>query len=383
MMALWVETKWAGMKGLTTIIKNVPTAITERSAVYWSGTVGDTRGWGKLIRGFGARLVGLGGFALIATSAELWDIWDDFSHSASNKTLLITKMLSVSTMLVIGVIQFSAGTLASAGTPIWLSFSMSSGVAALALIAGAIYLVSSTLINYLKTDAVGQWLCKGTWSRHPEDRLPTTAEDRAEEARAFLEIQLSPSLFVKPSYTLGRHRLPHGDYMNIRVQDGAWVQLQVPAPLRDAVLRVNLTASHRPFLVMPTTKLDGELQIPFVDHGRVEDISVIGNTPENRWHRNEHAAFGFPVMPPEGEDIVWHTWVPLNEKAQYLELQVWYPEEILSPGDGDRGYRYQLELDEQGVKDQKDTRVSSLDTSTLQIQTLGGREDAIALPIPN
>jgi hypothetical protein len=325
----------------------------------------------------------LGGFALIATSAELWDLWDGFSHSASSKKLLITKMRSVSAMFVIGTIQFSAGFLALTGSPILLSFAMSSGIAGAALIAGAVYLISSTLINYLKTDAVGQWLRKGTWSRYPEDRLPTTSEGRAEETRAFLEIQLSPSLFVKPSYTFGRQRLPRGDYMNVRIQDGAWVQLQVPAPLRDAVLRVNLTASHRPFLVMPATKLDGELQPPFVDHGRIEDISVIGNTPENRWNRNEHAVFGFPVMPPEGEDIVWHTWVPLDEKAQYLELQVWYPEEILTSGEGDRGYRYQLELDEQGVKNQKDTRVSSLDTSTLQVQTLGGRESAIVLPMPS
>ncbi len=383
MMALWVETKWAGMKGLSTLIKDVPTAITEKSAAYWSSTTGDTRGWGKLIRGFGGRLVGLGGFALIATSAELWDLWDDFSHSTSSKKLLITKMLSVSAMFVIGTIQFSAGFLALTGSPILLSFAMSSGIAGAALIAGAVYLISSTLINYLKTDAVGQWLRKGTWSRHPKDRLPATPEGRAEEVRAFLEIQLSPTLFVKPSYTLGRHSFPHGDYMNVRIQDGAWVQLQVPAPLRNAVLRVNLTASHHPFLVMPTTKLDGELQEHFVDHGRVESVSIMGDTPKNRWNRNEHAVFGFPMMPPEGEDIVWHTWVPLDEKAQYLELQVWYPEEILSSGEGDRGYRYQLELDEQGVKDQKDTRMSGLDTSTLQVQTLGGREDAIVLPIPS
>ena len=385
MMALWVETKWAGMKDLNTLVKGKPTAITGRSAAFWESHARHTRAWGKLIRGFGGRLVGLGGFALIATSAELWDIADDIDQSpfSTEKNLLSIKIGSVATMSLIAAAQFSAGVISWLGSPILIPYVMSSWAAGAALIAGAIYLASSTLINYLKTDAVGQWLRKGTWSRHPEDRLPATLEGRAEEIRAFLEIQLSPTLFIKPSYTLGRHRLPHGDYMDVRVQDGAWVQLQVPAPLRDAVLRVNLTSSHRPFLVMPTAKLDGALQTPFVDCGRVEDISIMGETPTNRWNRNEHAVFGFPVMPPEGEDIVWHTWVPLDEKAQYLELQVWYPEEILASGEGDRGYRYQLKLDEQGVKDPKDTRVSSLDTSTLQVQTLGGREDALALPIPS
>jgi len=88
-------------------------------------------------------------------------------------------------------------------------------------------------------------------------------------------------------------------------------------------------------------------------------------------------------MPPAGESVIWQTWVALTEEAHYLEMQVWYSPEVLASGEGDRGYRYQLELEKEGVTDKKDTRISSLDTSELQVQTLGGRENAIAMPVPS
>jgi len=88
-------------------------------------------------------------------------------------------------------------------------------------------------------------------------------------------------------------------------------------------------------------------------------------------------------MPPAGESVIWQTWVALTEEAQYLEMQVWYSPEVLASGEGDRGYRYQLELEKEGVTDKKDTRISSLDTSELQVQILGGRKNAIAMPVPS
>jgi hypothetical protein len=76
------------------------------------------------------------------------------------------------------------------------------------------------------------------------------------------------------------------------------------------------------------------------------------------------------------------TWVPLAEDAQYLELQVWYPPEILTSGEGDRCYRFQLELDNDGIVDQKDTLISSLNTNSLSVQKLGGRDQAVAVLVP-
>ncbi|MGF6207841.1 hypothetical protein [Pseudomonas frederiksbergensis] len=88
-----------------------------------------------------------------------------------------------------------------------------------------------------------------------------------------------------------------------------------------------------------------------------------------------------PSLPTEDEPLIWQTWVPLTKEAQNIEVQIWYPTETLATGEGDRGYRYQLELSEEGVKDQKDTRISALDKSSLVVQQLGGRENAAVLPI--
>jgi hypothetical protein len=80
--------------------------------------------------------------------------------------------------------------------------------------------------------------------------------------------------------------------------------------------------------------------------------------------------------------VYGQAWVPLTEQAQHLELQVWYPPKILASGEGDRGYRFRLALEKDGVVDQKDTRTSSLDTSSLSVQQLGGRDQAVAVAVP-
>ncbi|MBX8503138.1 hypothetical protein [Pseudomonas lijiangensis] len=41
----------------------------------------------------------------------------------------------------------------------------------------------------------------------------------------------------------------------------------------------------------------------------------------------------FPIM-PEGEDVVWQTWGPLNKSTDYIELQIWYPGDVVSHGEG-------------------------------------------------
>jgi hypothetical protein len=127
-------------------------------------------------------------------------------------------------------------------------------------------------------------------------------------------------------------------------------------------VEVNLTASHRPLYVFPVETIDESLQGPFLKHGAIIGSGSLGLTPD-------HIDTSGPMeerypMPPEGEGAVWQTWVPLTEGAQFIEMQVWYAPEILASSEGD-------------------TRFNSLSTSSLQIETLGGRENAIALLMPN
>jgi hypothetical protein len=87
-------------------------------------------------------------------------------------------------------------------------------------------------------------------------------------------------------------------------------------------------------------------------------------------------------MPPAGEDVIWQTWVPLSEKAQYLELQLWYPETILAIRKDDNGYRYQIELVPEGEADGSDNRVVGSSKNSLTVESLGNRGDALQLPVP-
>jgi hypothetical protein len=157
-------------------------------------------------------------------------------------------------------------------------------------------------------------------------------------------------------------------------------QWDLPAELRGALLKVNLTARHSPFNLLATETLDSSLQSAFVDHGRVVESTALGRVPDAPKQKSPDSVCY--SMPPEGESVIWQTWVPLTEQAQHLELQVWYPPEILASGEGDRGYRFRLALEKDGVADQKDTRIISLDTSSLSVQLLGGRDQAVAVPVP-
>jgi len=266
------------------------------------------------------------------------------------------------------------------GNPALLAFAMNPFMASVALTAGLIYLLSTLVLNYLKRDAIGQWLRKGSWSSHVEDRLVGNPIANAEENRSFLEIQLSPTLHVKPTYMLIERYSYKQGHQKIPLQNRAWVQRHIPAELQGSVVQVNLIASHRAFYVGTVAKQGGALQEHFIDNGDVIDPSLLGKTPnENGPKKREEVCH--PV-PANGKGIIWQTWVPLDADAQFVEAQVWYPVEVLAMAEGDRGFRFQLKLEEKGVTDEKDTLVSSLDTNKIQVQALGGRDNAITLAVP-
>jgi hypothetical protein len=119
----------------------------------------------------------------------------------------------------------------------------------------------------------------------------------------------------------------------------------------------------------------------FSGYGTVEAVA--------QWRRvsplKTQARFNEPpqtISPPADEDVIWQTWVPLTESAKYLELQVWYPEHILTIREGDKGYRYQIELAPEGETDGRESRVVGSNKNSLTVESLGGRADALQLPVP-
>jgi len=131
--------------------------------------------------------------------------------------------------------------------------------------------------------------------------------------------------------------------------------------------------------MLPMEKTEGELKDAFMSNSDFKKSNTLGLTPRTK---PTHSLYPSPNISEKDTSLTLQTWVPLSEKAQNLELQIWYPMEVLASGEGDRGYRYQLELSNEGINDHKDTRISASVKSTLQVQTLGGRMQGAVVPIP-
>lgn len=379
LMAVFVETGWGAMKGLETEINNRTVKITYQSARYWASTTGRTASWGKLIRGFGARMVGLGGFAVLAGGLELWDVMDDRKNSdvVTDKQLMRIKEFSIIGIMILGAAPLSAGSVAVLGYGKLAAIVLNAWFAGATLVVGLVYLFITYAISYLKRDAIGLWLHKCCWSVYPNERF----KDAMDENQKFFEIQLAPAVFAKPTFELKHYYSPSVGSLPKETQNGAWVQLLLPETIRGEIINVNLAASGRPFPGFPVEKIGGSLKDYFTGYGTVEAVTQWRNaTPSKtqmRWNEPPRKS-----TPPADEVVIWQAWVPLNESAQYLELQVWYPEETLAISEGDNGYRYQIGLAPEGQTDNNESRVVGSNKNSLTVESLGSRADALPLPVP-
>lgn len=377
LMAVFVETGWRAMKDLGDFDEGGKfIKITRRSAADWT-----RRGrpeLGRSIKGFGPRLVGLGGLAVVAASLELWDILDDLRGATGlNSTMLQLKGWAVSIMVAGGMAQLLAGAFATAGDGLLVAAVMSPWFVGGLFIVGLLYLFMVFSLNHLKRDVIGDWLSKSTWSRYPAERF----KNQHEENLTFQEIQLSPVLFVKP--TMGMKLVDVGElgYQVREVPTGAWLQLRTPAALRGETIHVNLMTSYRPSSLMPVKALSGTLQKDFISNGSSEPVSQWGQTPDREFQAHQGIQLCNALPSPE-EDVIWQTWIPVADRAKYLEVQVWYPQEVLSTRAGDIGYRFQFELIPGGTYDNKANHLPSAVNSSLQVERLGSRGEGALLPIP-
>jgi len=378
LMAVFVETGWGAMKDLSIPGKDSkPIKITHQSAAQWRA-IGKP-GWGKLLNAFGSRLVGLGGFAVVAAALELWDIGDDYASTdvSLDKSVIDIKRYSVMGVLAVGVSQVTAGVALLFGHGTMAALVMSPWFLGVTALIGFVYLLSTLTLNYLKRDLVGSWLRKCRWSRYPEERF----NSEIEEDQTFFEIQLAPAVFVRPTIEIKHHYSPSVGSLPKKTQSGAWVQLLLPVAIRGEFIKLNMAATGRPFPGFPVEKMGGSLKDYFTGYGAVEAVSQWQNAPPSktqmRWNEPPQNS-----SPPEDEGVIWQTWVPLDESAHYLELQVWYGEETLAIREGDNGYRFQIELTQEGQTDNRESRIVSTNKDSLEVEILGGRDEAITLPVP-
>ncbi|MBC3951042.1 T6SS effector BTH_I2691 family protein [Pseudomonas folii] len=377
LMAVFVETGWGAMKDLGALDeKGKYKKITQKSAAQWL-RLGRPE-FGRVIKGFGPRLVGLGGFAVVAASLELWDVLDDIQAATGlNRAVLQVKGVAVTGMIGLGVAYSFSGFWAVAGQGKYAAYLMSPWFLATTVIIGLVYLFATYALNYLKQDMVGKWLHKCSWSKSIEVRF----DSEQEEVYAFREIQLSPALFVKATTEMSLTNAGDLGFRMEEIHTGAWLQLRIPAALRGTMIQVNLLNSYRPSQIMPVIALGGSLQSYFLESGFPESIGQWGHTPDKKEKLFLSIQLCKPLPQPD-EDIIWQAWIPVEEKSKYVEVQIWYANEILDVKDGDRGYRFQMELLASGAQEDIEQRLPSSSDSALAVEKLGGRYDGANLLVP-
>ncbi|WP_439867905.1 toxin VasX [Pseudomonas syringae] len=361
LMAVFVEAPWAVIRDATPLsVGGYNIGILDKSAAYWKARGNAV--WGDAIRGFRVSMVAMGGFGLAAVTLEIFDVADDFyaAKTPEEKNVIIVKGISVFTMGVGSTFQLMGGLSPASA---FATVAMSSWFSVALLIIGSIYLFTTMTLNYFKQDSVGWWLRKCCWSRTLDYRYAETAQGEHEEVRALMEIKLSPQVYVKSTVYYENRYLGKGDHYSVAVQNGAGVQVHLPNLIRGQSVHFNIVSSKRPWGVLPVEKIDDPLHQTFLDRGqfrKAEQFGKLTNTPLGKASED----FTYPLMPPDNEDLIWETWVPLDKDATYLELQIWYPASLLDPGEEDRSYLFQMQLSPKG-----DTAIDGLAAVELEVKT--------------
>ncbi len=103
------------------------------------------------------------------------------------------------------------------------------------------------------------------------------------------------------------------------------------------------------------------MKLVWVEHRKVEQFGTLASEPAGKATED----FSYPLMPPEDEDLIRETWVPLDKDATYLELQIWSPNNLITPDENDRGYLFQMKLGTGG-----DVATDGLAPVTLEVMAL-------------
>ncbi|MBX8620384.1 hypothetical protein K5D48_25350, partial [Pseudomonas cichorii] len=325
------------------LIDGKSVGILDRSSAYWKAQ--GNKVWGDAIRGFRVTVVAMGAFAVVAAVLELVDLYADHdsAKTSEEKAAILIKAIAVISIGIGGALHVWAALKVSGGLTF---FVMSPWFVVGAFVVGAIYLLACLALNYFKSDNVGWWLKKCCWTRSIELRHADTPEGRSEEKRSLLEVQLSPQVFVKSTVVYESRYLGKGDYMEVAVPNGAWIQIRLPNVVRGKWIRLNVIGSKRPLGVLPVAKIESSIKDIFEARGQYTHIRKFAKVSNER-PPHPSSELHFPIM-PEDEDVVWQTWVPLDKSTDYIELQIWYPGDVVSHGKEGRGYLYQIEPDKKG-----------------------------------
>lgn len=373
LMGVYVAAPWAIVRAAQPVlIERKMVSILQRSASYWASR-GNPQ-WANAVRGFRAGMVAMGAFGVAGAVLEFIDLLQDHESAGKQieKNLLKIKIAAVTVMGAGSLVVLGSGIFPAAGI---IKFALSPWTFGALLVAGVVYLFVTMALNYLKQDSVGLWLSRCTWSISSENRYLQTLEGQTEESHHFLEIVLSPVLLVKQTFHYENQWAGRVGNVRVQVQDGAWIQILLPKSLRGRPIEFNAISSERSWDALSVEKSDKPIVSGFLDNGWFATAASFGSINNQRPPEKNNDLY-FPPVPPEEEDVVWQTWVPLGKKADFIELQIWYPKDIVVPVAQDLGYLYQVSISSEGEK-----AVDGLLPVQLEVKSLT-RTGTSALEIP-
>jgi hypothetical protein len=374
LMGVYVAAPWAIVQAAEPVkMEGKTVSILQRSASYWAAH--GNPDWAKAVRGFRGGTVVMGALAVLGATLELIDLYQDHSDATKSqieKTLIIAKAAIVFSMGTAASMPFLAGLIPAGILP---AVSLGLSVTVFLVIAGALYLLVTMLINDFKQDSVGFWLRRCCWSFSTENQYPRTRDGAAAEQCDFLKIALSPSVLTRQ--TSHSELQPAGDsgYLPVVVQNGSWVQILFPKDLRGHSVEINVISSEWSWKKFSVNKSRSPIASDFLKNGHFKDAASFGSVPTERPSGRSRGPY-FPPIPAKNEDVVWQTWVPLEAEAEYIEVQVWYPQSFFAESPLDDGYVYQ-----NGIGPKSETTVDGLMINTSEIKTLR-RSDAFRLELP-
>lgn len=370
LMAIYVAAPWAVIKAAEpAMIQTEAFSILERSASYWAAR--GNKAWADAVRSFKVGLLAMGVLGVAGAALELIDLYQDHkdAQTPEEKILLKFKLGAVAAMGLGSVISILAVVFPTT----FAAFAMGGVLTGILLVAGVVYLFATMLLNILKQDSLGLWLRKSCWSLSSQNQYPDTPAGVMDERNRLTEIMLSPKIIVKQTSTTRMEWMGRLGYQPKEVKTGAWIQILLPSHLRGCTVEFAVISSERTWN-MEVQKIEHPLIGPFLDRGFFESKANFGSATTQTPLKQD--TLHFPPVPSEGEDIVWRTWLPLQHEADFVELQIWYPQNVIAPGAQDVGYLYQIKLNLEG-----ETAEEGLLPIELQVKSLT-RQNAAKLEVP-
>ncbi|MEG5266230.1 hypothetical protein TRP66_18210, partial [Pseudomonas sp. JDS28PS106] len=369
LMGIYVAAPWAVIKAAgPERVGSKVVSVLERSASHWAAQ--GKKVWTDAVRSFKVGLLAMGALGLAGATLELFDINEDLKNAKTpeERFLLKIKLSAVAGMGSGALLQIGAVI----APKILAAFVMSWIMNIFLLAVGLVYIFATMLLNALKQDSIGLWLRKCCWSHSDHSLYSETPAGIAEERNRLTEIMLSPKILVKQTTTTNMEWAGRIGYHPFEKQNGAWIQIQFPGYLRGQSIDFFVISSERSWHMMEVRKSEQSIMESFVNAGYFESAASFGSVT----NQSPQSCLRFPPVPPQGEDIVWRTWVPLSDEADFIELQIWYPKHIVFPSPQDVGYLYQVKLNRQG-----ETAAEGLLPLELEVKSLT-RKNAEKLELP-